>query len=69
MSGAPEGLMTAPSRHGPVETLTRLEASVAAHGFAIFARIDHAEGAKGAGMDLRPQAAMAAIAANAGGSP
>lgn len=57
MSGAlqvPEGLITAKSQHGPAETVKRLENSVAAHGLTIFARVDHAEGAKSVGMDLRP---------------
>ena len=50
----PEGLTTVKSRHGPAETLTRLENSIAAHGLTIFARIDHAAGAKEVGMDLLP---------------
>ena len=57
MSGAlqiPEGLITAKSQHGPAEIVKRLENSVAAHGLTIFARVDHAEGAKSVGMDLRP---------------
>ena len=49
-----EGLVTVQSRHGPVGTLTRLENSIAAHGLTVFARIDHAAGAKGVGMDLPP---------------
>jgi uncharacterized protein (DUF302 family) len=50
----PEGLVTAQSRHGPAETLARLEAGIARHGLTIFARIDHSDGAKAVGMELRP---------------
>jgi len=50
----PEGLVTVQSQHGPVGTLTRLENSIASRGLTIFARIDHAAGAKDVGMDLRP---------------
>ncbi len=50
----PEGLVTVQSQHGPVGTLMRLENSIASRGLTIFARVDHAAGAKDAGMDLRP---------------
>jgi uncharacterized protein (DUF302 family) len=50
----PDGLTTVKSQYGPAETLTRLEDSIAAHGLTIFARIDHAAGAKDVGMDLLP---------------
>jgi uncharacterized protein (DUF302 family) len=50
----PDGLTTVKSRHGPAETLTRLENSIAAHGLTVFASIDHAAGAKDVGMDLLP---------------
>lgn len=43
-----------PSLHGPVETLARLEAAVARHGMAIFARIDHGAAAEEAGLELGP---------------
>ena len=49
-----EGLMTRPSRHGPAETLRRLEAAIASRGMTVFARIDHAAGAEAAGLKLRP---------------
>ena len=42
------------SSYGPVETMDRLAASVAAHGMASMARIDHAAGAVKVGMKLRP---------------
>src|ERR1700675_896461 len=50
----PEGLVTVQSQHGSVGTLMRLENSIASRGLTIFARIDHAAGAKDVGMDLRP---------------
>src|SRR5271156_4897416 len=50
----PEGLVTVQSQHGPVGTLMRLEDSIASRGLTIFARIDHAAGAKEVGMGLRP---------------
>jgi uncharacterized protein (DUF302 family) len=49
-----EGLVLLTIRDGPAETLKRLEASIAAHGLEIFARIDHAEGARRVGLELRP---------------
>jgi uncharacterized protein (DUF302 family) len=52
MSG--EGLVICPSRDGPEETLRRLEAALAARGMSVFARVDHAAGAKAAGLELRP---------------
>ena len=50
----PEGLVIAKSQGGPIETLRRLETSIAAHGLTIFARVDHAEAAKGVGLELKP---------------
>jgi uncharacterized protein (DUF302 family) len=49
-----EGLVTQPSKDGPAETLRRLEAAIVSRGMTVFAHIDHAAGAKGAGLDLRP---------------
>lgn len=48
------GLTTVSSAHSAKETIDRLEAEVKARGMAVFARIDHAAGAKEAGMTLRP---------------
>ena len=42
------------SPHTVGETVDRLEAVVKEKGLTVFARIDHAAGAKKAGMDLRP---------------
>jgi len=49
-----DGLTTVPSRHGPKETMDRLEAAVRSKGMTVFARIDHAAGAAEAGLALRP---------------
>jgi uncharacterized protein (DUF302 family) len=51
---ATDGLITIPSSYGPKETMTRLEAEVRAKGMMVFAHIDHAAGAKAAGLSLRP---------------
>src|SRR5271166_4429533 len=52
------GLTTQASRFGPDETMERLEAAVKAKGMTIFARIDHAAGAKEVGLELRPTAVL-----------
>jgi uncharacterized protein (DUF302 family) len=49
-----DGLMTLRSNHGPKDTMDRLEAAVTTRGMTSFARIDHAAGASGAGLSLRP---------------
>ena len=49
-----EGLTRIPSRFGPRETMYRLEAEIRAQGVQVFARIDHADGAEQAGLELRP---------------
>ena len=51
---AAQGLKTIPSSYGPNDTMDRLEAEVKAKGMTVFARIDHAAGAKGGGLSLRP---------------
>ena len=48
-----EGLRVLPSLHDPLGTLDRLEAAVARHGMAVFARIDHGAAADKVGLDLR----------------
>jgi uncharacterized protein (DUF302 family) len=63
---AADGLVTIPSREGPAETLKRLEASIASHGMTLFARIDHAAGAKDAGLELRPTEVVIFGSAKAG---
>jgi uncharacterized protein (DUF302 family) len=51
---AADGLTSMASRFSPAETVERLEAEVRAKGMTVFARIDHAAGAKEAGLTLRP---------------
>jgi uncharacterized protein (DUF302 family) len=48
------GLVTAPSAHDVKETIDRLENDMKSKGMTIFARIDHAAGAKAVGLSLRP---------------
>lgn len=63
-----QGLTTIKSSHPLRETMSRLEAAVAAKGLTVFARIDHAEGASAAGLSLRPTEVL--IFGNAkGGTP
>ena len=51
---APEGLTTLASRHDFETTLGRLTETLKARGASVFAVIDHAAGAKGAGLALPP---------------
>ena len=51
---AAQGLTTLRSSYGPKDTMNRLEAEVRAKGMTVFARIDHAAGARAAGLSLRP---------------
>jgi uncharacterized protein (DUF302 family) len=48
------GLTTVPSAFGVKESIDRLEAEVRSKGMTVFARIDHAAGAKAVGLALRP---------------
>jgi catalase len=49
-----DGLITTPSNYGPEETMNRVEAEVKAHGMTVFARVNHSELAKQAGLELSP---------------
>jgi uncharacterized protein (DUF302 family) len=49
-----DGVITIASEHSVKDTLDRLEASLKAKAITVFARIDHAAGAKSVSMDLRP---------------
>jgi uncharacterized protein (DUF302 family) len=49
-----QGLRVLPSRHGPVETLERLETTIARQGMTVFVRIDHGAAAQKVGLELRP---------------
>ena len=55
---AVDGLATLRSAHDVVETLGRLEAALASRGIHVFARIDHAAGAREVGLPLRPTVAL-----------
>jgi len=48
------GLITLASARGVTDTIDAVEADVKSKGMTIFARIDHAAGAKEAGLALRP---------------
>jgi len=62
------GLITLPSPHGAKETVDRLVAEIEAKGMTVFARVDHAAGAREVGMALRPTEVV--IFGNArGGTP
>jgi uncharacterized protein (DUF302 family) len=63
-----EGLTTLQSRHSYSKTVTNLETAILEKGLTIFARIDHAAGAKAAALVLRPTLLL--IFGNAkGGTP
>jgi len=65
---AAQGLVTIQSSDGPKVTMDRLEAEAKAKGMTVFARIDHAAGATGMGLSLRPTELL--IFGNAkGGTP
>ena len=51
---AVDGLTTLRSSFGPRETMNKLEVEVKAKGMMVLARIDHAAGAAGVGLSLRP---------------
>jgi len=48
------GLVTLPSAHGVSETIERLKSLLVQKEIQVFAHIDHAAGAKMAGLQLRP---------------
>jgi uncharacterized protein (DUF302 family) len=49
-----DGLVRVLSALGPRETMDRLEKAILDKGLTVFARIDHAGGARAAGLSLRP---------------
>lgn len=51
---AADGLFMQTSPHSVADTVDRLEKIVKDKGFTVFARVDHAKGAKGVDMALRP---------------
>ena len=63
-----DGLVRVSSALEPGETMNRLEKAILDRGLTVFARIDHAAGAKEAGLTLRPTEVL--IFGNAkGGTP
>jgi hypothetical protein len=56
-----EGLTTIPSDFAPKETTDRLETTIRTQGMNIFARIDHADGAREAGLDTLTNKVIANI--------
>jgi uncharacterized protein (DUF302 family) len=53
-AGPPAGMKSVRSPHDVKATIDRLEAGAKARGLTVFARIDHADGAKRVGKNLRP---------------
>ncbi len=51
---ADNGLVTVQSSHDVDTTANKLETALSSKGMTVFARIDHAAGAKNADIDLRP---------------
>ncbi len=51
---AADGAVNVKSSHDVVNTADRLETALSSKGMTIFARIDHAGGAKSVGLELRP---------------
>jgi uncharacterized protein (DUF302 family) len=51
---ATDGLITITSEAGQQDTLRRLENAITARGMTVFARVDHAAGARDVHLDLRP---------------
>ena len=60
------GLVTIACRHSVRATIDRLESEVKAKGMTVFARVDHAAGAKEAGLELRPTKVLIFGSAKAG---
>jgi len=54
VASASDSLVTLKSAHSVAQTGNRLEAVLKAKGMTLFARINHADGAKKAGKSLRP---------------
>jgi uncharacterized protein (DUF302 family) len=49
-----EGVVTVPSPYPVDDTLARLEAAILDRGMTLFAQVDHAAGAAGAGLEMNP---------------
>ena len=61
-------MITKASRHAYPETQARLEAALQERGLTVFAKIDHAAGARQAGLEMRP-AAVSIFGNPKGGTP
>ena len=61
-----DGLVTLRSAHSVRDTIDRFESSAKSKGMTIFARIDHAAGAKDVGLKLRPTVLLIFGSAKAG---
>jgi uncharacterized protein (DUF302 family) len=66
MTMADNGLITVSSDRSAKDTMDRLESDVKSKGMTVFARIDHAGGAKAAGLDMRPMELLIFGSAKAG---
>ena len=66
MTMTDDGLVTLRSAHGVEDTIDRFESSAKSKGMTIFARIDHAAGAKDVGLELRPTVLLIFGSAKAG---
>jgi uncharacterized protein (DUF302 family) len=64
---AADELTTIASNFDPMQAAKRLEAEIKAKGMTVFARVDHAAGAKEAGLELRPTEVL--IFGSAKGTP
>jgi uncharacterized protein (DUF302 family) len=64
----PTGIISLPSEQDVQTVIARLEAAIAARGMTLFAKVDHGEGAREVGMDLRPTVLLMFGAAK-GGTP
>lgn len=67
-ASAADGLVTKVSRHSVAATMDRIESIAKEKGMAIFARIDHAAGAKEVGMKM-PAAQVMIFGNPKGGTP
>ena len=61
-----EGIITLQSEFGAREAMKRLERLVRAKGMTVFARVDHAAGVRGVGLDLPPTELLVFGSAKAG---
>ena len=66
MTMTDDGLVTLRSAHSVKDTIDRFESSAKSKGMTIFARIDHAAGAKDVGLELRPTVLLIFGSAKAG---